>query len=91
MTFISLTPSNVGKFGCMWGTEDFLHWFQCNFNIRIFVINIQDSYAYKYTTASFVNEFLDEGTKSYEEESSNDKYFDLSVKNRLIPYGIIIV
>ena len=54
-TFISLTPSNVGKFGCMWGTEDFLHWFQCVFNIRIFVINIQDSYDYKYTTASFVN------------------------------------
>ena len=90
-TFISLTPSNVGKFGCMWGTDDFLDWFQCVFNIRIFVINIQESKDCKFTTASFVNELLDKGTKSYEEKVSNDKYFDLNVKNRLIPYGIIIV
>ena len=55
---------NVGKFGCMWGTEDFLHWFQCVFNIWIFVINIQDSYASKYTTASFVNNCLKKGLRT---------------------------
>ena len=34
---------------------------------------------------------LEKGTKNSKEESSNDKYFDLRIKNRLIPYGIIIV
>ena len=89
--FISMTPLQVGKLGCMWGTEDFLNWFQCLFNIRIFVINIQETDTQKYTTSSFVNELIDKGTQSYEEEHSNDKFFDLSIKNRLVPYGIIIV
>ena len=89
--FISLTPSQVGKFGCMWGTDDFLNWFQCLFNIRIFVINIQETGTQKYTTSSFVNELLDKGNQSYDEEHLNDKFFDLNIKNRLVPYGIIIV
>jgi len=38
---MSLCPADVGKFGCMWGQDDFLDWFQCVFNIRIFVINFQ--------------------------------------------------
>ena len=86
-----MTPLQVGKLGCMWGTEDFLNWFQCLFNIRIFVINIQETDSQKYTTSSFVNELIDKGTQSYKEEHSNDKFFDLSIKNRLVPYGIIIV
>ena len=39
--FMSLTPSQVGKYGCMWGQSDFLLWFQCLFNIRLFMINKQ--------------------------------------------------
>ena len=92
--FISLTPSDVGKYGCMWGTNDFLHWFQRLYNVRVFVINIQN-FAYKFTYGDFVNNALVyEGTsdgKERERENKNDKYFDLSDPDRLIPYGIIIV
>ena len=78
----------------MWGTDDFLNWFQRLYNIRIFVINIQN-FEYKYTYGEFVNNALVyEGTnngKERDRENQNDKYFDLSDPDRLIPYGIIIV
>jgi len=91
---ISLTPSDVGKYGCMWGTDDFLHWFQRLYNIRVFVINIQ-TFDYNYTYGDFVNDGLVyEGTNDGKEKvhgNKNDKYFDLTDEDRLIPYGIIIV
>ena len=64
------------------------------YNIRVFVINIQTS-EYKYTYGDFVNDGLVyEGTNDGKEkvhENKNDKYFDLTDEDRLIPYGIIIV
>ena len=90
--FISLTPSQVGKVGCMYGTDDFLHWFQCVFNIRIFVINIQYFEKFCSTTCSFVkDEFRIDEESSYEEKYKNDKYFDFNNKDNMIPYGIAIV
>ena len=38
--YVSLTPSQVCKHGNLWGQDDFLQWFQCVFNIRIFIITI---------------------------------------------------
>ena len=39
---ISLTPSQVGKYGCMWGQSDFLLWFQCVFNISFQFLKISE-------------------------------------------------
>ena len=90
--FVALTPSQVGKVGCMYGTDDFLHWFQCVFNIRIFVINIQYFDTSFSTTCSFVkDEFRIQEEEPYEDDYKNDKYFDFNNKDNLIPYGIAIV
>ena len=92
--FMALSPSQIGKFACMYGTEDFLHWFQCVFNIRIFAINIQYFHQAKIssTTCSFINDYAyNSGDKTYDEECKNDRYFDLSNKQNIIPYGIAII
>ena len=88
-----LTPADVGKAGCMWGTDDFLNWFQCVFNLRVFVINIQSYGESLVTTGEFVNDHFVQGKKGspVAEEFNNNKYFDLNDKDRFVPYGIIII
>ena len=93
--FITLSPANVGKFGCMWGQDDFLDWFQCVFNIRIFVINLQsfdmnESFIYD-TSADFAQGFKYRRPEQTENPNVNDDIFDLSDENRIIPRGIMIV
>ena len=95
--YYSLTPSQVGKYGCMWGQDDFLRWFQCVFNIRIFLIHIQSFDVLgktKITTSSdFVNSYVFENSPEFQPEKhcENDGIFDFKDKNKLIPYGIMIV
>ena len=90
--FISLTPSQVGKYGCMWGQSDFLLWFQCVFNIRLFMINKQTfgnqiSITSGFECGHFFGNSAEYKTKvNYE----NDGIFDFEDKSKLIPYGIMI-
>ena len=95
--YYSLTPSQVGKFGCMWGQDDFLNWFQCVFNIRIFVISM-NSYEVKKktkitTSSEFVQSFRFQNSDEFliQENYENDGIFDFNDEKKLIPYGIMIV
>ena len=95
--YYSLTPLQVGKYGCMWGQDDFLHWFQCVFNIRIFVINMDsnevDGKIKITTTSNFVLHYQFQNSEEFnvEENYENDGIFDFNDQNKLIPYGIMIV
>ena len=92
--FMALSPSKIGKIACMYGKEDFLHWFQCVFNIQIFAINIQyfPDANKSSTTRSFINNYTyKSGDKTYDEICKNDRYFDFNNKQNIIPYGIAII
>ena len=90
--FVSMTPQDLGKYGTMWGTDDFLDWFQKVFNIRIFVLNSQTFNDDRSIHCQFINDHLDKDFEKYvDTTNSNDKYFDMNNKDRLIPYGIMIV
>ena len=95
--YFSLTPSQVGKHGNMWGQDDFLHWFQCVFNIRNFIITMSsfeiDGKTKITTSSNFVHSFQFQNSKEFQSEENyeNDGIFDLYDKKKLIPYGIMIV
>ena len=68
----------------MWGNDDFLHWFQCVFNIQIFVINMisnEVNEKAKITTSSvFVQSVCFQNSDEFlvEENFENDGIFDFN-------------
>ena len=77
----------------MWGTDDFFTWFQCVFNLRVFVINIQSYGDSLVTSGEFVYDHFVQAKKgsTVVEEFKNDKYFYLNDEDWFVPYGIIII
>ena len=93
--FISLTPSQVGKYGCMWGQSDFLLWFQCVFNIRLFMINKQTFGNSISITSEFENSYFFGNSEVNvsqvdDENQENNGIFDFNDKSKLMPFGIMI-
>ena len=69
--FMSLTLSEIGKYGCMWGETDLLHWFQCVFNVQVYMTNKQQLGDKIMITFEFVNLFF---FQNLEECKADDGY-----------------
>ena len=79
----------------MWGQSDFLLWFQCVFNIRLFMINKQTygnsiSITSEFESSYFFRNSEVNGSQVDDKNQENNGIFDFNDKSKLIPFGIMI-